>query len=145
MTAVPNTISLIPINTNAPLLSSDHRTNYAAIQAAVNGLIACLEGGAAAQVLEALDASDVAWAYAPGTELGFSQITAPVNVTSTTEATGTPIISPGALNFDGGPVMVEFFCPYVSLPAALSVNNFVVIALFEGANEITRQIGRAHV
>ena len=62
MTAVPNTVSLTTIAANAPILSSDHRTNYTAIQTAINGLIAALEGGSSGQLLTATDTSDVSWA-----------------------------------------------------------------------------------
>lgn len=71
-----------------------------------------------------------------GFEIGYAQITAPVNVISTTEASPTTIIAPGALTFDGGPVMVEFFSPFVTNPQV--ANGFVLILLFEGSTEIGR-------
>jgi hypothetical protein len=72
-----------------------------------------------------------------GTEWAYSQITAPVNVTSTNEASGTVILSPPAFTPDGGPVLVEFFCPYVNVPTA-AIGNSVAVCLFEGSTQITR-------
>ena len=71
-----------------------------------------------------------------GTEINYTQITAPVNITDTAENTATALISPGAITFDGGPVMVEFFAVVQSDTNALGDN--VIISLFEGATQITR-------
>jgi len=70
-----------------------------------------------------------------GGEIGYTQITSPVNITSTTEASGTTILSPGALTFDGNPVIVEFFAD-VTIPNGTNVS--VRVCLFEGSTEITR-------
>lgn len=72
----------------------------------------------------------------PGYEIGYAQITANVNIVSTTEATGTTIISPGALTFDGAPVLVEFYGIIVTDSNA--VGDFVEVSLFEGATQISR-------
>jgi hypothetical protein len=61
MTAIPNTVSLTNIADGSNIVAADHRNNYAAIQTAVNGLIAALSGGSAGQVLEALSSSSVDW------------------------------------------------------------------------------------
>jgi hypothetical protein len=42
---------------------------------------------------------DTSWGYPPGFEIGYDQITSPVNVASTTEASGTTVITCGALRF----------------------------------------------
>lgn len=42
MPALPSSLALTSIATGADILSADHRNNYAAIQAAVNGIIAAL-------------------------------------------------------------------------------------------------------
>lgn len=89
------------------------------------------------QVPVASSSTAAAWGYPPGFEIGYTQITAPVNIASTTEATGTTIISPGALTFDGTAVMCHFFAPYVKADTA-SAGDFVTICLFEGATEIGR-------
>lgn len=89
--------------------------------------------GSAGQILEVVGGIP-SWVTPPGTELNYSQIVSTVNVASTTEATGTTIISPGAITFDGAPVLVEFFSPIVKLPAVAA--SFVVVSLFEGATQI---------
>lgn len=70
-----------------------------------------------------------------GGEINYTQITAPVNVVSTTEATGTTILSPGALTFDGTAVLVQFFA-MVTTPSSTGAG--VTLSLFEGATQITR-------
>lgn len=75
--------------------------------------------------------------HLPGWEIGYTQITAPVNVASTTESTGTTIISPGALTFDGSPVICHFFAPYVKIDS-VAAGDSVVVSLFEGATQIGR-------
>lgn len=70
-----------------------------------------------------------------GREIGYAQITSTVNVVSTTEATGTTIISPGAFTFDGAPVICELF-GYAVTPAAATAT--ITVSLFEGATQITR-------
>ncbi len=78
---------------------------------------------------------DISFGYQPGQEIGYDQITATVTVTSTTEATGTTVITCAAHYFDGSPVMVEFFMPIMDPPTA---NNDYIISLFEGATQIGR-------
>lgn len=87
------------------------------------------------------NASAAIW-YAPGQgdllpigwTFGHKQIVSSVNITSTTEATGTAVITGDALVFDGGPVMAEFFTPSV-FPGS-TIGQFMVISLFEGSTEI---------
>lgn len=71
----------------------------------------------------------------PGTELGYDQITAQVNIASSTEASGTTVISCAAHTFDGAPVIATFFSPQVTTSTA---GGSVVINLFEGATQIGR-------
>lgn len=94
--------------------------------------------GSDGQVLTAASTQTlgVDYAYPPGYEISYTEITTSVNVTSTTEATGTTIISPGAVTFDGGPVMVEVFAEGCALPKAATA--VLCICLFEGSTEITR-------
>lgn len=54
--------------------------------------------------------------FYPGYEFGYDQITADVNVTSTIEATPTTILTCASHIFDGQPVLVTFFTPYVVTP-----------------------------
>lgn len=96
-----------------------------------------LSGAAAAsKVIGASSASAASWVFPPGFEIAYSQITAPVNVVSTTEATGTTIISPGAITFDGTLVLCEVYFAYIlnSSTAGASLS----VSLFEGATQIGR-------
>lgn len=58
---VPNPLALSIINTGDVAQSAPLRNNNAAIQTAVNELIACLSGGTAGQRLQAVDGTDVQW------------------------------------------------------------------------------------
>lgn len=74
--------------------------------------------------------------FMPGYEINYTQITSPVNITSTTQASGTTIISPGDITFDGSPVLCEF----VAIVNAdnNAVNDVLVVSLFEGSTQITQ-------
>ena len=72
-----------------------------------------------------------------GLLLSYTEVTTNVTIASTTEATGTAIVSPPAIIFDGAAVWCEFFCSAVNLPTA-ALGNAVVFSLFEGATQITR-------
>jgi hypothetical protein len=72
----------------------------------------------------------------PGAELGYAQITAPVTVTSATEASGTVVIAAPAFTFDGNLVMCEVIAPYVSTAAVAGAG--LALCLFEGATEIAK-------
>lgn len=73
----------------------------------------------------------------PGYEIGYAQITASVNITDTSEATATALISSGAITFDGALVVADFYAPLFSSPT-LAAGNTTTLTLFEGATEITR-------
>ena len=75
----------------------------------------------------------------PGFEISYTQITAPINIVSTTESSGTVILSPGAITFDGSPVLVHLFAPVLVTDSA-AVGDFAVLSLFEGATQICRMI-----
>jgi hypothetical protein len=102
---------------------------------AISGVIVS-GAGAAGKVPVASSAAAGTWAFPPGFEINYTQITAGVNIVSTTEATGTTIISPGAITFDGSLVMVEFFC-YLLETGTTSASE-VCVSLFEGATQIAR-------
>lgn len=104
---------------------------------AISGVV--VSGTAASgDVPVASSAAAGTWAFPPGHEINYTQITSSVNVVSTTEATGTTIISPGAIVFDGTAVLVEFYAVAIDLPTATSTSNSVVVSLFEGATQIAR-------
>ena len=133
---VPSDLALTVIQDGAAILSSDHRNNYAAIQTAVNDLIAALEGGVAGEFLAATDGSDVEWAYPPGYEIGYDQITSPVNITGTSLSAATTVIAGSAYTFDGSAVMVEAFSPEIVLPEATGPSGALVLVLFEGSTAL---------
>jgi hypothetical protein len=82
-------------------------------------------------------ANAAAAVFPPGFEIGYTQITSNANITDTAEATATALISPGALTFDGAPVLVEFFTPSLVCDTA-AATDLVTITLFEGATQICR-------
>jgi hypothetical protein len=75
-------------------------------------------------------------ATSPGFEIGYDQITASVTVASTTEATGTTIISAAAHTFDGALVLAHFFAPLGQVNTI--VGGTMTVSLFEGATQIAR-------
>lgn len=78
-------------------------------------------------------------AGSPGFEIGYDQITAPVNIASTTEATGTAIITCAAHIFDGAPVICQFSAPSIENDLA-ATGDLTVASLFEGATQIARLV-----
>lgn len=71
-------------------------------------------------------------------ELGYSAITTPGTVTSTTAGTGTQIISPLTVVCDGSPILVEFRAPATTAPPSGTVN----ISLYQDGTENIRQWGQ---
>ena len=88
---------------------------------------------AAGKVPVAASATTATWAYPPGFELDYVELTAGVTVSATSEATATTIVSSNAVTFDGATaVIIEVFLPGDS-NAASQQNNFV---LYDGASSI---------
>lgn len=54
----------------------------------------------------------VAWAFPPGHEWDYKQITAPVAITGTTQGAADTVITSNSFTPDGSPVMVHIFAPY---------------------------------
>lgn len=70
-------------------------------------------------------------AGAPGSEIAYAQRTTNVTVTSGTEATPDDLgLSLGAVNYDGNPILLEFFCG--------GVDNGLIIQLWDGATFLCR-------
>lgn len=92
---------------------------------------------AAGQVPVASSSSAGAWAYPPGFEIVYAQITSPVSITDTSEATATALITAGPATFDGGAVLVHFFA-YTQTPSSAAATSQTVFTLFEGSTELTR-------
>lgn len=99
---------------------------------------ATVTGSAASgQVPVASSSSAAVWKYPPGFEINYTAITSNANVTDTSEATATALISPGAITFDGTAVLVHFFCPAILTDTAAATDT-VTVTLFEGSTQITR-------
>jgi hypothetical protein len=91
---------------------------------------------AAGDAIIATSSSAGSWVFPPDHEFGYDQITSFVAIASTTEATGTTIISCAAHVFDGSPVLATFFAPGIQMSA---VNQeLITVSLFEGATQIAR-------
>lgn len=56
-------------------------------------------------------------ANGPGFEIGYTQFTSPVTVSSSNEASPTAVVSAGSLTFDGTTVLIEFFAIRVDVVA----------------------------
>lgn len=89
---------------------------------------------AAGKILQGTGSGTGAEVFPPAYEFGYDQITSSVNCTSTTEASGTAIISCAAHIFDGSPVWAHFWAPTIVTPS----NNHLYISLFEGATQLGR-------
>lgn len=85
------------------------------------------------KVLTSAGAGAVA-AFPPGYELVYTELTSQITVSSTTESAGNSIFAPGAVTFDGSPVILEVFCPNFLSPAVAA--GFTALCLFEGATEL---------
>lgn len=78
-----------------------------------------------------------AYAYPPGYEFDYAQITASGSPTATVEASSDTIITGHAVTYDGSTVvMVEFYCP--DARPNDSAGAWVVVSLFEGATQLGR-------
>lgn len=71
-----------------------------------------------------------------GKELGYDQITASVTIASSTESSGTTVITCAAHTFPGTPVLATFFAPFLQGPS--TSGGTAVICLFENTTEIGR-------
>lgn len=129
---LPNTLALTTINTNAQIVSSDHRNNYSAIQTAMNLLRACLAGGTAGQVVTAADGTDVEYDYPPGHQLAYTEATAPIAITATTEANANTLIDTGAIVYDGTAVIFSAE-GVVQFQSGFAVGDKITLLLFDGA------------
>lgn len=74
--------------------------------------------------------------YPTGYEFGYDQVAAGATISSSTESSGTTVISCSAHTFDGGPVMAEFYCPFVH--PAIASGALIIVSLFEGSTQLGR-------
>lgn len=101
---------------------------------ALSGVI--VSGTAAAgQVPVASSSAAGAWAYPPGFQFDYAAITATVNITGTTDATATTIITGAGATYDGGAVLIEVYSPFV-VTSAGAVSDQVHFAVWEGATSL---------
>lgn len=122
--------------TNPTTTPSLHLGSLSTIAANEGGTVpvANIAAGSAGQYLGGTGPS---YSYPPGYEINYTQITSPVSITDTSESTATALISPGAVTFDGGAVMVHFFSPFVKLGNA-DPADATTVTLFEGSTQIGR-------
>lgn len=90
---------------------------------------------ASGQVPVASSASAGSWAYPPGFEIGYDQITSNVNVVSTSSAAPTALITCAAHTFDGGAVIVEAYSPRIGLDMN-NANDIMAFQLTEGGTSL---------
>lgn len=79
----------------------------------------------------------VAWALPPGHEFDYTEKTADVSVTNTTEGTADTVVTSGSVSFDGSTaIYIEFYCPRVSVAAVAGAN--IIILLYEDSTLLGR-------
>jgi hypothetical protein len=89
-----------------------------------------LAPGLAGQVLQGTTPS---YAYPPGFEIAYDQITSGVNVASTTEGTPTAIIAGTAHTYEAVPYVAEFFSPQVANSTA-AAGTVTLLLIADGAS-----------
>jgi hypothetical protein len=68
----------------------------------------------------------------PGYEIAYAQITSPVTISATSEATAQDVISSGAITYDGTAVWIEFNAPRVDQGAA----GEIILVLQDGSTAL---------
>lgn len=128
MTALPSSLALASVADGSNIVAADHRNNYAAIQTAVNAVIADLGAGAAGQVL-GLTPSAITPVYPSGYEIvAATPITTNVTITGTNHASPTLVIATATTTFDGSKCYMEFFSPRFVSPS----NDDMSLVLWDG-------------
>lgn len=108
------------------------------IQGTTAGAPARLAATAAGQVLTtAGTTTPLVYAYPPGYEFDYVQITSPVSLTATTEGTANTIVTGNAVTYDGSTVvMVNFFAPALVTP--VGIDQYAMLWLYDGSSSIGR-------
>jgi hypothetical protein len=76
-----------------------------------------------------------AWVVAgPGAEIVYTQTVTSVTVVNTNTATSHVFVDGSAATYDGSPVIVEVFCPYVTSPPGAQI----YIGLYDGTTYLTQ-------
>lgn len=82
----------------------------------------------------ALSPASSAGGAAGGSEVGYDQITATVNITGTTSAAPTTVITCAAHTFSGAAVVLTVACPVITFGS--TQNNFVTVTLWESGAQL---------
>jgi hypothetical protein len=67
-------------------------------------------------------------------EWKYTQITAPVDITATTNPTAQSVINPGNVDYDGSPVLIEFYS--AGCRPGTSANSQLLIHLYDGNTDL---------
>lgn len=96
---------------------------------ASNGMVLIVASG---------ESTGLKWAWPPGHEFDYSEITADVTVSGTAEtsAGSTLVVTGNAATYDGEPVMLEFFAP--AWEPGLTTGNDVRLGLYESTTFLGR-------
>lgn len=74
----------------------------------------------------------------PGYEYDYAQITSPVSVTATAEASANTVVSGASVAYDGATVvLIEFWAPWWN-PDTTSAGNFIALYLYDGSTSLGR-------
>lgn len=114
----------------------DYKGDWAAGTQYLSGDVARLNGIDYLAVNPSLGQTPPAVSAAAGRELAYTEITAPVSVTATTEAAANTVISAPAVTFDGSPVLIQFFAPYATTHNVTNATIYAV--LFEDGVSLGR-------
>lgn len=91
--------------------------------------------GAAGTVVRSTGSTN-AYAFPPGHQFSYVEITGNVSITHTTEATADTVVTAAEVTFDGATlVLIEFFSPS-SRPASDAAGRILEIYLYDGASSI---------
>jgi hypothetical protein len=103
------------------------------IQGTTAGAAASLAAPAAGKVLTgAGTTTPLVYAYPPGYEFDYAQLTTGVNITATTEATANTVVTGGAVTYDGSTVVIiEAF-----VPSATKGTTYTQWWLYDGSSSI---------
>lgn len=86
-------------------------------------------------VFDSAQTPGVKVAYPPGYEFGYTEITSGVTITSTTETSGTAVVSSGAITYPAIPIVIEFFAPLIGITAA---TDTLILTLWDSTTMIGR-------